>query len=215
MKSVLLMLLTVTLLTACGSKQDSAEGTQTAQSEMTAEGAQTGTATGSVSGEVIGSDMGYIVENAKIVKDPASAVYSIKGAFLLGKGNSNVLIVKTGGSATEWLALQFPSFAEGTTMEYTAGDANSGFWIFGVKGKKEITKLTGNVEGTLRLLKKAPSSVNLGLNRDMVDGIGEMEIVVTGIQSEGLDIPAEKKYAARFTLPFISLTDLAKMDQPI
>lgn len=215
MKSVLLLLLTVALLSACGSKQEGAEGTQTAQSEMTSEGNQTGTATGSVSGEVIGSDMGYIVENAKIVKDPAGAVYSIKGVFLLGKGNSNVLIVKTGSGATEWLALQFPSFAEGTTMEYSAGDANSGFWIFGVKGKKEITNFTGAVVGTLRLLKKAPSTVNLGLNRDMMDGVGEMEIVVTGIQPDGLDIPAEKKYAARFTLPFISLAELAKMDQPI
>ena len=217
MKSLLALLLAVTLLTACGSKKEGADATQTAQNMTTVDGAQTGTSAGSVSGDVIGSDLGYIVENASIVTDPAAAVFSIKNTVLLGKGTTSVLVVrtKTEGGVTEFLALQFPSFADGTSLEYMAGEGNSGFWLFGVKGKKEIMKATGSVQGTIRLLKKAPSTATLGLDRALMDGTGEIEVVVTGINPEGLDVTTEKKYAARFNLPIISLTELAKLNQPI
>ncbi len=217
MKFLLSMLLTVSLLSACGSKQEGADGTQTAQSEMTADGAQTGTSVGTVSSEIIGSDFGYIVENAKIVLDPASAAYTIKNVFSLAKGTSNVLMIRTRTQegATELLALQFPTFADGTTMEYGAGESNAGFWLFGMKDKREILKPTGGVEGTIRLVRKEASTATLGLRRDVSDGVGEIEIVVVGIDPEGLDVPFQKKYAARFKLPMISLAELAKIDQPI
>jgi hypothetical protein len=217
MKSTFLILLTAVLLAACGSRQEGADGTQTAQSDMTSHGAQTGTSAGTVSAEVIGSDMGYIVENARISGDQSSAVYSIKEVLRISKGTSTVLLVRTQteGGATEFLAMEFPRFAEGTSIEYAAGEMNAAFWIFGMKGKTEVMKQTGAVEGTLQLLKTATSTANLGMQRTLTDGVGEMEVVVVGIDNEGLDIPNEKKYAARFTLPMITLDELVKLNQPI
>jgi hypothetical protein len=217
MKRTYLFLLTAVLLTACGSRQEGADGTQTAQSEMTSHGAQTGTSAGTVSGEVIGSDMGYIVENARISGDQSSAAYSIKNVLRISKGTSTVLLVRTQTEAgvTEFLALEFPRFADGTSIEYASGEMDAAFWIFGMKDKLEIMKQTGAVEGTLRLLKTSPSTANLGMQRKLTDGVGEMEVVVVGIDNEGLDVPNEKKYAARFTLPIITMDELAKLNQPI
>jgi hypothetical protein len=218
MRSVFLLLFSMTLLlSACGGKQDGADDTQAAQHAMTEHGTHAGTTAGTLSGEVIGNDMGYIVEQARLGGDPSTAAFTIKNLVSISKGTNCVLIIRTEteGGATEWLALEFPAFAEGTRMDYAAGEENAGFWIFGIKGEQKVMKQTGSVEGMIRLVKKSPSSTTLGLNRELLEGVGEMEIVVKGIEPEGLDVYSDKKYAARFTLPMITLDELARINQPI
>jgi len=39
--------------------------------------------------------------------------------------------------------------------------------------------------------------------------------VVSGIDGGGLKVQAEKKYAARFELPMITLDELSRINQPI
>lgn len=206
MKYIPLMLLLV-LFTACTPKQQ----------EQKAEPA--GTAGGSISSELIGADNGYIVEHAAIASGNEEPTFSIKGAVGLKEAPSNVMIIRTQGlegKATEMLVLQFQSFAEGTVVNYTSGSPVSAFWIFGTTpSKKEVMKRTGAIEGTVRLVKQQLAENSMGLNRQLQFGSGEMEIVVTGIESEGLDVPSEKKYAARYRLPMITLDEFARINQPI
>ncbi|MBE0642951.1 MAG: hypothetical protein IH600_02630 [Bacteroidetes bacterium] len=203
----ILPLLVLILLVACSSKQED-QNTQ-----------QTGTASGTMAGEVISADNGYIIENAGIAADNDAVAFSIKGVVKLKEATSQVMIVRTqstDGNATEMLVLEFPSFAEGTALDYVAGSDKSTFWIFGLNAdKQEIMRRTGAVEGNLRLVKLAPAQNSMGLNREVMDGTGEMEIVVSGIDNGGLAVPAEKKYAARYQLPIITLNELARINQPI
>ncbi|MFA6235557.1 MAG: hypothetical protein WC824_15415 [Bacteroidota bacterium] len=202
-----MLLLVLTLFVACTSKQQEKEAEQT------------GTASGTVSGDVIGANYGYIVENAGIASGDDKIAFSIKGVVKLKEATSQVLIVRTqtaDGNATEMLALEFPSFAEGTAMEFAAGNDKSAFWIFGMNAdKQEVMRRTGTVEGTLRLVKIAAAETSMGLNREVKDGTGEMEIVVAGIDNAGLAVPREKKYAARYNLPMITLDELSRINQPI
>ncbi len=206
MKSIT-FLLVLALFVGCGSKQDD-QNTQ-----------QTGTAAGTMAGEVISADNGYIIENAAIATADDPVAFSIKGVVTLKKAASQVMIVRTqsmDGGATEMLVLEFPSFAEGTVMEFAAGSPNAAFWIFGLNAEKqEVMRRTGTVEGSLRLVKLAPAANSMGLSRDVQDGTGEMEIVVTGIENGGLNVPAEKKFAASYQLPIITLDELARINQPI
>lgn len=207
MKHSVLLALSFLLLVACSKKQE--------QDSIYPE--KTGTASTTVSGEIIAGDLGYIVEGATLSEDASKAEFSIKGLVGLSKGSGNVLIVRTqtedGG--TELLALQFPGFAEGTKVDFAADDKRAGFWVFGFKDKKEVMSRTGSIAGTVRLVKQAPATITLGLNREVVSGIGEMEIVVSGIDGGGLKVQAEKKYAARFELPMITLDELSRINQPI
>lgn len=202
-----MLLLVLALFAACSSKQ------QEENSE------KTGTASSTVSNEVIGADYGYIIENAAIASENDKDAFSIKGIVRLKKATSQVLIVRTqsgDGKSTEMLALEFPSFAEGTAVDFATGNDKSSFWIFGINAEKqEVMSRTGVIEGSLRLVKIAPAEIRMGLNREVFDGTGEMEIIVTGIDNGGLDIPEEKKYAARYNLPMISLDELARINQPI
>ncbi len=201
------LLFVLALFTACSPRQQ----------EQQAEPA--GTAGGSVATELIGADNGYIVEHAAIASGSEEPTFSIKGAVGLKEAASDVMIIRTQGlegKATEMLVLQFPAFAEGTVVNYTSGSPVSAFWIFGTAaGKKEVMKRTGAIEGTLRLVKQHPATNNMGLNRELFFGSGEMEIVVTGIENDGLDVPVEKKYAARYRLPMITLDEFARINQPI
>ncbi|PLX24844.1 MAG: hypothetical protein C0600_12565 [Ignavibacteria bacterium] len=179
---------------------------------------QAGSATETISSEVIGSDMGYIVENAALVTAEGDATFSIKGALKLRPGNSQVMIIRTqseNGGFTELLALEFPAFAEGTRMDYENGNDKSNFWIFGLAGETDIIRQTGSIEGSIRLLKTEDATNTLGLNREVSNGVGEMEIVVMDIDNSDVPVEVEKKYAARFRLPMITLDELARINQPI
>lgn len=204
-----LLLLAFALAVGCSSKQQD----QSQQPE-----AQSGTASGTVSGEVITADNGYIVQNAALAGEGDKVAFSIKGMVKLKEATSQVLIVRTqsGNGATEMLALEYPSFAEGTAMDFVAGSGKSGFWVFGVTAnKQEVMQRTGTIEGGLRLVKMKPAGNSMGLNREVLDGTGEIEILVKGIDNGGLAIPVEKKYAARYQLPMITLDEFARINQPI
>jgi hypothetical protein len=203
-----MVLLFVVMLTAgCGSQQQQ-------QAEE-----QRGTAGDTMGGEVISADDGYIVQNAGIAGKADEVAFSIKGVVNLKSSTSQVLVVQSrsrDGKATEMLVLEFPSFAEGTERVFSPDDNTAGFWVFGMtKDRQEVMQRTGTIEGHLRLAKIRPAANSLGLNRDMSDGTGDMEIVVTGIDNGGLDIPVEKKYAARYQLPMISLDEFARINRPI
>lgn len=205
------LLAALAFFTACGSKQEEQTEGQ--------DGAMTGAAEGTLSGEIITAGTGYIISNAGIAEEGEDAAYSIKGAMRLKEAPTQVLVVRTqsaDGAATEMLALEFPSFADGTALEYPGEAGRAAFWLFGINGaKEEIMQRTGDVKGSLRLLKTDAAQSALGLSRDVTDGIGEMEIVVTGIDARGLGVPSEKKYAARYRLPLITLDEFARINQPI
>lgn len=205
-----ILLLAFALLTACGSKQEEQVDTQ--------DGAMTGAAEGTMSGEIITAGTGYIINNAGIAEEGEDAVFSIKGVMRLKEAPTQVLVVRTQsvGGATEMLALEFPTFADGTALEYPGDQGNTSFWLFGINSaKEEIMARTGDVRGSLRLIKTDVAENALGLTRDVTDGIGEMEIIVTGIDARGLDVQGEKKYAARYRLPMITLDEFARINQPI
>jgi hypothetical protein len=63
-------------------------------------------------------------------------------------------------------------------------------------------------------VKQSPSKINLGLNREIKDGVGDIEIAVANIAAAGFTVNAAKKVAARFQLPLISLEEMAKLMQP-
>ena len=206
-----ILLLAFALFTACSSRQEEATDGQ--------DPAMTGTAEGTMSGEIITADNGYIIQNAGIAGEGDNAVFSIKGAMKLKEAPTQLLVVRTqtaDGAATEMLVVEFPSFADGTALEIGDGNASGAFWIFGLTpDKTEIMKRTGEVAGTLRLIKTGEAENALGLGRAVSDGIGEMEVVVSGIDPAGLDVQTEKKYAARFRLPMLTLDEFARINQPI
>ena len=204
------LILALFLTVGCGRTEQNGNDSQSGADE------QTGSSAAMVSADVIGSDMGYIVENARIVSDDAPAAYSIKGKVKLAEGTGQVLIVRTQtGGFTELLAVGFPEFVTGARFDVTAGTPDAGYWIFGINGEEEILRQTGMVEGTLRFVKRESAEDALGLSRDVENGVGEIEVVVTGIDNSGTAVEAEKKYAARYRLPFISIDELARINQPI
>ena len=167
--------------------------------------------------DVLGSDRGYIVENAKFAVAGDESLFSIGNNFRLSAGASSVLILRekeTEGRPGYILALQFPAFAAGTTKDY-AGDVESAqYWAIGYVDGKSVVSQTGLISGSLRFVKTNPSNIDLGLNRDIMDGVGDIEIVVANIMAEGMKLEEVKKFAARFQLPMISLQEFAKITQP-
>lgn len=205
MRSIILLLTFAFVLSACSKTEEKA-------------GEEAGTATTTVSSEVIGGSMGYIVENARIANDSETAEFTIKGTLKLSSGTSQVMIIRTeseNGGFTELLALQFPKFVPESKVEYLAGDGRGAFWVFGVSGDKEVMRNTGSVEGSIRFVKMEAAENSLGLSRDVENGVGEIEVLVTGIDNSGIPVQTEKKYAARFRLPMITLDELSRINQPI
>lgn len=205
MKS-LILILSVVLFAACSTKKE----------EKADE--QAGTATATVSSEIIDGSMGYIVQNARLTQQGEKPDFSIKGTLKLSTGPSAVMIIRTEtkeGGFTELLALEFPSFVPGSKVDYVAGDSRAVFWVFGVKDKKEVMRQTGSIEGSVRFVSDEDAENSLGLDRQVINGIGEIEIVVQGIDNSGIPVQTEKKYAARFRLPMIDLDELARINQPI
>lgn len=201
----LLLFLVVVMVTACSSREEKSD-------------TQAGTATETVSADVIGGDMGYIVENARLTPEGEQAELNIKGGMQLSSGESQVLVIRTQseeGGFTEWLALQYPAFSTGARLEYAAGDDRTAFWVFGIAGDQEVIRRTGTVEGNIRFIKQEPAENSLGLNRNVTNGVGEIEVVVMGIDNADIPVQSEKKYAARFRLPIITLGELARINQPI
>ena len=207
---IAILFFAIALVSGCATREQEQQNTDT-QAE------QGGTATGSVSGEIMTADDGYIIENAGLAKDGDEATVSIKETIRLKSAMSDVVIIRStspDGKATEMLALEIRKFAEGTEVQFTATDGNAAFWIFGMVDKKEVMARTGSIEGSIRLAKMKPAENGMGLNRDVIDGTGDMEVVVSGIDASGLLVPSQKKYAARYQLPMITLDEFARITPP-
>lgn len=182
-------------------------------SKQEQESEKVGTAMSSSFNEVIGPENGYIIENAALASDDEQPVFAIANVCKLVHATTSVLVVhsKDGGTGTI-LALQVPSFAPGSEINYD-GDPGSGtFFVYGSMGTDVLEQETGVVSGMLRLQRTETSEINLGLNREVKKGLGEMEIVVSNIERGQLNIPTEKKYAARYELPVITLDELVKIN---
>ncbi len=179
---------------------------------------QAGTATQAGYSEVIGSTNGYIIQNAKIViKQGEQVAVNLNDALKLGNGTTNVLVIRgtnSDNSASTILALQFPAFAEGTVTEFDGSASEAQFYIFGKLNGAPSVKETGLISGSVRCGKTQPSTVNLGLNRDIQDGVGDMEIMISNIQPGGFKYDAKRKYTAHFTLPMIKLDEMARLNMP-
>ncbi len=193
--------LTLLLLTGCGKQQPAAEQTATVS--------QSGTL------DIMDAKNGYIVENAQFADASSEQAFAIDGRVALTEGTSSVLIIRQQSSAdggVTILALQFPSFATGSAIDYTGDAATARFHVIGKKDGADVYTTGALVSGQLRFTRKQPSSVTLGLDRTVHEGLGEMEISVSEIDGGGLSVPASKKYAAQFTLPIITLKELAAMN---
>lgn len=202
MKAILALSLVMLVLAGCGQQQKTEGQPGTAQSAYT---------------DVIDSNRGYIVEGARFAAEGEPATFSIGDKFRLAPGASSVLILREKESeATPGyiLALQFPSFVPNSTVEYGADAAASQYWVIGLKDGKPSSLKTGLISGSLRFVKQAPSKINLGLNREIRDGVGDIEIAVANIAAPSFTVDAAKKVAARFQLPLLSLEEMAKLMQP-
>lgn len=203
MKQITTAVFLLLLLIGCTTKQDKEQ--------------QAGTAARTTFAEVIDSQHGYIIESASIVVGNSPDAFAISQAVRLAPGKSSVLIVRTSpndSSDETLLALQFPAFASGSAVEYTGKPEAAQFWIIGTKDGNKTAISTGLISGSLRFIKSGKSAANLGLNRELLEGTGEMEIVVSNISTGALKALPEKKYAAQFILPIITLEELMKINQP-
>lgn len=179
---------------------------------------QAGTATQSSYTEVIGSNKGYIIENAKIVSDKnEQPAFTLNGALKLGNAKSSVLVIRGSNgdnSASTILALQFPAFAQGTTSEFDGSPETCHFVLYGIQDGKTVVQETGLVSGKVRFLDTRPSDLNLGLNRALMEGTGDMEILVSNIQPGTFHFEPSKKFAARYSLPIVKLEEIMRLSIP-
>jgi hypothetical protein len=204
MRPFALSMLLLVLLVGCG-KQKGADD-------------QAGTASQSAYSDVIDGKQGYFVEQAAFASASDPVMYSIGDKFKLTRGQSSVLIINLPASdqaAGCILALQFPSFAAGTTQDFNGDTVNAQFWLMGKGQEGAVMASTGLISGSVHFIKKAKSTLNLGLNREVLDGIGDIEIAVSNIVPGALKFAAEKKFAARFQLPIITLAEMSKITQPV
>lgn len=173
----------------------------------------------SIDGEMLGADDGYIIENAGIADEGDPAAVTVEDLLPLHSATTNVLVVRTesrDGTSIQFLALEFPALDEGSVMEYQAGGRQATFRLFGhIDDETEIRNITGSIEGTMRILRLRRLEQSMGLNREIIGATGDMEIVVSDIENQGLDVPKEKKYATRYRLPIITLDEFARINQAI
>lgn len=178
---------------------------------------QAGTASQAYS-EVISSSSGYIIQNAKIiVNNTEPAIVNLNSALKLGNANTSVMVIRgsnVDNTASTILALQFPSFAEGTMTEFDGSAQSAQFIIYGMQNGSPVVKESGLISGSIRCVKTQPSTINLGLNREITDGTGTMEVLVSNIQPAGFNYVSSKKYNAQYTLPIIKLEELARLNVP-
>lgn len=199
------LLLTLLVLTiGCGKKNQS--------------DSQAGTASQSNYTEVISSSSGYIIQNAKIVTDKnEQPSFTLNGALKLGASNTSVMVIRGANkdnSASTLLALQIPTFSEGAMTEFDGSAASAQFILFGnVDGQAKVHE-SGLISGSVRFIKMTPSSLNLGLNRALMEGTGEMEVIVSNIQPSSFSYDAQKKFIARYSLPMVKLDEIMRLSLP-
>jgi hypothetical protein len=178
---------------------------------------QAGTASRSAYSEVIDQNQGYVVEDARFAQDGDTAPLVMDGGLKLAKGTGSVVVIRGvgGDGASTILALQIASFAPGSSVEYGGEAGSAQFWVAGTVGGSAVRKETGLVSGNIRMIKDEWSDLDLGLNRSIRRGVGDLEVVVANIDPAGLNLPREKKYAARFQLPIVTLDELVRISRPV
>ncbi len=167
--------------------------------------------------ELIGSDRGFIIENARFTAEGESGKYKIGSGFSLIDGQTSVLIItekEQEGKPGYVLALQFPVFAEGTSKDYSDDAEACRFWVMELVDGSSKMSAGGRITGGLRFIKKSPSAINLGLNREILDGEGDIEVTVGGIESSHPSLKGDKSFDARFRLPMVTLEEMARVQQP-
>lgn len=197
-------LLVLLLTTGCQQKKQTAE--------------QAGTATESSFSEVIDHGQGYIIQNAKLADTSETPALVMSSGLRLASGTTSVLVIRgnsTDKSVESTLALQLDGFAPGSSIEYSGDRDKAQFWIAGKLEDRSIAHESGLISGSLRCIKDEWSDLDLGLNRALKEGIGDVEVVVANIDPAGLSHPNEKKYAARFQLPLITLAELIRITRPV
>lgn len=172
-----------------------------------------GTATQSSYASVIDEKNGYIVENAAIAPAGSTDGFLLAGHVRLIPGSGNVLIYRgRQKDVEEVLAVQFSSFTPGAAEDYTGGDARAQYWMIG--GAPPTGMQSGIISGTLRFSKKEPSTVTLGLNRDVLQAVGTMEISVSNIDSGVLNLEPSRAFSAKYRLPVITFQELQTVSTP-
>ncbi|NOY05978.1 MAG: hypothetical protein GXO82_05025 [Chlorobi bacterium] len=198
------LLIPVLLFIGCGKKEQ-----QT--------GKEAGAATQTGYAEVIDQNQGYIIENARVFvgEEPADAI--LDGVVKLVKAKSTVMVIRSSdedNNVATILVLQFPAFAEGAAATYDGSEGPARFYVIGTGDNRGISTVSGVVSGELRFDKKESTELDLGLNRLVEAGTGSMEVVVSNIDSGGLSVPQEKKYAARYSLPIVTIDEIARITMP-
>ncbi|MDH7515632.1 MAG: hypothetical protein QHI48_07155 [Bacteroidota bacterium] len=202
MKAHLALFLAALLLTGCSKQQRNEDQAGAAQASNM---------------DVLAGDRGYIIENARFAGTGDAVLYRIGDGFKLTTGTSGILVIREQereGSPGYILALQFPVFAAGTTKDYGDDPESAQFWLVtSGPGGQKVTR-TGVISGSIRFVKKSPADLDLGLNRQITNGVGDVEIVVANIRGEGVATDATKKFNARFILPIVTLEEMAKISRP-
>ncbi len=198
------LLIPLLLVIGCGKKQQ-----QTNK--------EAGAATQTGYAEIIDQDQGYIIENARVFvgDEPADAI--LDGVVKLVKAKSTVMVIRTSdeeNNVATILVLQFPTFAEGAVTTYDGSEGPARFYVVGTGDNRGISTVSGVVSGELRFGKKESTELDLGLNRLVQAGTGSMEVVVSNIDNGGLSVPSEKKYTARYSLPIVTIDEIARITMP-
>lgn len=179
---------------------------------------QAGTAAQSAFTDVIDQKNGFIVENAAIAAPGAAAVYSEGDAFRLAAGTSSVLIIRgeaAGAKPGYLLALQFPAFAPGAVQEYGGDGSVAQFFLITKAGGTATYAASGLISGSIRFAKKEDAAIDIGLNREMQAGVGDIDVVVSNIAVGDTGFEPTKKFPAKFQLPIITLNELARVAKPV
>lgn len=199
------VVLALVLLIGCGKKSENSD-------------AQAGSATQTGISEVLSATSGYIIEDARlIVKDNDPAVMNLSGALKLGAGKTSVMVIRgTSGdnSVSSILALQFPGFSAGTMAEFDGSSELAQFILYGMQNGQQVVKESGLISGSLRCVKTSPSTLNLGLNREIIEGSGTMEVIISNIQPGVFKYSSMKKYNAQFSFPIVKLGEMARLSTP-
>lgn len=198
-----LLLLGMLLIAGC-SKKDAAEQ-------------QTGTAAQSAFTDVMDQKNGYIVENAGIVL-PAATATTEGESFKLASSTTCVLVIESQATENQpgyLLALQFPTFAAGAVQEY-GGDGSTAEFFLVTKANGALTYMaSGLISGSVRFAKKEASTIDIGLNREMQCGYGDIDVVVSNIKVGATKFEPTKKFSARFEMPIIALDELTRIKKPV
>jgi hypothetical protein len=203
MKAATIGLLALLVCGGCGKQQ---------QAEKLASGIQA-----PMYNEVIDNRNGYIVENARLPLSNETPDLVLDGKCGLKEGTAQVMVLRTASddkSQRSVLALELPAFTDGSVYDFAPGGPKAQYWVISVENGTALASKCGSIEGRVRFIKSSASQIDLGLGREMLDAIGEIEISVSGITPAGTNsFDANRKYAARFQLPILTSAEFRRINK--